>query len=545
VRKTAKHAARARAKKRGEKLMFVSPRVGRIPRNVSQILGASSLCALCLFACAYRGSRAPGEAPAVVPSRSLQDEGTSREQYEHVAERPFSSAHAEPLSTFSIDVDTASYSNVRRFLDQGSRPPQDAVRVEELINYFDYAYPAPRDGASLSLYAELGECPWNRSHRLLHLGLRARDLPVAPASNLVFLLDVSGSMQEEDKLPLVKRALHTLVARLGERDRVSLVVYAGSEGLALPATSGGERATILAALDRLEAGGSTNGGAGIMLAYRIAREAFIPGGVNRVILATDGDFNVGVSSQGELVRLIERERDSGVFLTVLGFGTGNLQDHTMESLADHGNGNYAYIDSLREAEKVLGREATSTLVTVAKDVKIQLELNPREVASYRLIGYENRALNQQDFSDDRKDAGELGAGDTVTALYEIVPVGTPPLTREWLRYQSERSESSRAASGELATLAVRYQAPEGGASQLLELPASTRVRALTETTEAYRWAAAVAGFGLLLRGSPHSGEASFPELLTLARGALGADPHGDQAELLGLIARADRLARRD
>jgi Ca-activated chloride channel family protein len=524
--------------------MFVPTRVRRMSRSLALVLGGFGLCVASLFACSYR-TAPPAGAPALVASESgpALDLGLSREQYEHLAERPFLSARAEPLSTFSIDVDSASYSNVRRFLGDGALPPKDAVRVEELINYFDYAYPAPGAEAPLALYAELGECPWNAQHRLLHLGLRARELPAAPASNLVFLLDVSGSMQDADKLPLVKRALRTLLARLSERDRISIVVYAGSEGLVLPPTSGQEQGRILAALDQLEAGGSTNGGAGIVLAYRTAREAFIRAGVNRVILATDGDFNVGVSSQGELVRLIERERESGVFLTVLGFGTGNLQDHTLESLADHGNGNYAYIDSLREAEKVLGREATSTLVSVAKDVKIQVELNPREVASYRLIGYENRALSQRDFSDDRKDAGELGAGDTVTALYEIVPAGAEPSAPERLRYQSERDPSARAESGELASVAVRYQAPEGSASRLLELPVNARARGLAETSPSYRWAAAVAGFGLLLRGSAHAGEASYQGVLTLARGALGDDPHGDRAELLSLIQRADRLAR--
>jgi Ca-activated chloride channel family protein len=313
----------------------------------------------------------------------------SREQYEHVEEHAFISALSEPLSTFAVDVDTASYANVRRFLTQGTLPPSAAVRVEELLNYFEYDYPEPRAGEPVAIYSEVGDCPWNAAHKLLHVGVRARSLASerVPPRNLVFLLDVSGSMEDEDKLPLLKKAFAALTGQLRREDKVAIVVYAGSEGLALPLTSGADKAHILDALDQLSAGGSTNGGAGIELAYRVAQEGFVRGGINRVILATDGDFNVGTTSQGELVSLIERERESGVFLTVLGFGSGNLQDHTMESLAAHGNGNYAYLDSLREAEKVLVREAGSTLVTVARDVKVQVELNPAQVAQYRLVGY--------------------------------------------------------------------------------------------------------------------------------------------------------------
>jgi Ca-activated chloride channel family protein len=524
------------------------PSLARAARARSLALfGASCLLEASLSACGSSRSFAPAAERASYAAAPLPaaDMGHSREQYEHLPERSFVSALAEPLSTFSTDVDTASYSNVRRFLNQNARPPADAVRVEELLNYFDYDYPAPHGEAPLAVYTEVGACPWEAQHRLLHVGLRARDVPAAPARNLVFLLDVSGSMEDEDKLPLVKRAFAPLVEHLGDNDKVSIVVYAGSEGLVLPPTTGRDKPRILEALDQLGAGGSTNGGAGIELAYRTARQAFVQGGVNRVILATDGDFNVGVSSQGELVRLIERERDGGVFLTVLGFGSGNLQDHTMESLADHGNGNYAYIDSLREAEKVLGREAASTLVTVAKDVKIQLELNPHEVAAYRLIGYENRALHDEDFADDRKDAGELGAGDAVTALYEIVPA-TGGETAQPLHYQRERSPSARAGTHELATVSVRYQEPGGGASRLLEVPAAGTPGAaatLDQASPAYRLAAAVAGFGMLLRGSPHAGSASFSLVRELARSTLGHDLHGDRRELVALIERASQLPR--
>ena len=348
------------------------------------------------------------------------------EQYGPIKETGFALVVNRPLSTFSIDVDTASYANLRRFLREGRLPPADAVRIEELINYFDYDYPEPEEGEPFGIVTEMAACPWAPSHRLVHIGLRSKPVATAdlPPNNLVFLLDVSGSMASAHKLPLLKKSFSLLARQLRPQDRISIVVYAGAAGMVLPPTSGAEKTDILATLSRLEAGGSTAGGAGIRLAYRLAREHFIQGGNNRVILATDGDFNVGVSSDGELVRMIEQERESGVFLTVLGFGTGNLKDSKMEQLADHGNGNYAYIDTLLEARRVLVEQLGATLLTVAKDVKLQVEFNPAQVRAYRLIGYENRRLRDEEFNDDRKDAGDLGAGHSVTALYEVIPAGS-------------------------------------------------------------------------------------------------------------------------
>src|SRR5688572_24763752 len=392
------------------------------------------------------------------------------EGYDHLDENPFRRVSADPLSTFSIDVDTASYANVRRFINTGEMPPAGAIRIEEMINYFRFDYPKPTGDAPFSITTELAVCPWNTTHRLALIGLHGREIPEADASprNLVFLIDVSGSMMPPDKLPLVRTAMRMLTDVLTARDRVAIVVYAGASGLVLPSTPGDQKTTVHRAIAELEAGGSTNGGAGIRLAYRIAIEHFIKGGVNRVVLATDGDFNVGVTSQDELVRLIEEERASGVFLSVLGVGTGNLKDSTMEKLADKGNGNYAYLDSLHEARKVLVREAGATLNTIAKDVKIQVEFNPRVASAYRLIGYENRVLRNEDFNNDKKDAGEIGAGHSVTALYEIVPAGVdvdgPPV--DPLRYQPLQPARTVDAS-ELATVKVRYKAPDADVSRLL------------------------------------------------------------------------------
>jgi Mg-chelatase subunit ChlD len=369
-------------------------------------------------------SDAPDDRTKVFYDRIASEAHT--ESYDRIYENPFLDVRQNPLSTFSIDVDTASYANVRRFLNGGSLPPKDAVRIEELLNYFTYHYAPPADDRPFAVHTEVAGCPWEPKHRLLRVALKGReiDLDNRPASNLVFLIDVSGSMDDPAKLPLLKTALHLLIDKLAENDRVAMVVYAGSSGLVLPSTSGLYKETIWAALDRLQAGGSTNGGSGIQLAYQVAREKFIPGGTNRVILCTDGDFNVGVTDQGSLTRLIENEAQSGVFLSVVGFGAGNLKDSTMEKLADRGNGNYAYIDTANEARKVLVEQLGGTLVTIAKDVKLQLEFNPGKVSAYRLIGYENRLLRAEDFNDDKKDAGEIGAGHTVTALYELVPAGT-------------------------------------------------------------------------------------------------------------------------
>jgi Ca-activated chloride channel family protein len=470
-------------------------------------------------------------------------EAWNTEEYGHTEENPFLAVSAHPLSTFSVDVDRASYSNVRRFLTQGQLPPSDAVRIEELVNYFPYDYAAPEGDAPLAIHTELGPAPWKPAHRLLRIGLQARriDLRGLPPSNLVFLIDVSGSMDMPNKLPLLKSSLALLVNTLRPQDRVAIVVYAGSAGLVLPSTPGTEKATMLAAIDRLEAGGSTAGGAGIKRAYDEAVANFIRGGNNRVILATDGDFNVGVSSDGELVRLIEDRRKSGVFLTVLGFGEGNLKDSKMEQLADHGNGNYAYIDNLLEAKKTLVHELGGTLYTVAKDVKIQIEFNPAHVRAYRLIGYENRLLADEDFADDTKDAGEIGSGHSVTALYEVIPVGTETDVNvrvpDSLRYQSPRTP--RREGPELGFVKVRYKAPDGERSRLITYPVlDTETR--TPTPD-FRFQSAVAEFGLLLRGSAFRESASFEDAIARARTSLGADPDGYRAEFVRLAEAAQSL----
>ncbi len=498
-------------------------------------------------------SLAEGRIGSAALSRSVvhkqlapQRQELNTEAYAHIAEQSFAPVREEPLSTFSIDVDTASYANVRRFLRDGALPPADAVRIEELINYFDYDYPKPQENEPFSIYAEVGDCPWNQAHRLVHIGVQGRKIAQenVPPRNLVFLVDVSGSMLAANKLPLLKQGLSLLARDLRPQDRVSIAVYAGSSGLALPSTSGKEQGKILDALSRLEAGGSTNGAEGIELAYQQAQKHFVKGGINRVILATDGDFNVGVTSEGELVRLIEEKRKSGVFLTVLGFGSGNLQDARMEQLADKGNGNYAYIDSIAEAHKVLVREAGATLVTIAKDVKLQVEWNPAHVASYRLIGYENRILAARDFNDDKKDAGEIGAGHNVTALYEIVPAGSEEAgapTVDALRYQAKPEETKAALSGELLTVKVRYKAPDGETSKLLTRPLIDAHRALSSTSDSFRFAAAVAGFGMLLRDSKYKGAATLDTLSELARGASKQDAHGDRSEFLDMMKAARRL----
>jgi Ca-activated chloride channel family protein len=467
------------------------------------------------------------------------------EAYDRIQDNPFLAAAQNPLSTFSIDVDTASYANVRRFLVQGQLPPKDAVRIEELVNYFRYDYPEPRGETPFSVTSEVAPCPWRPEHKLVLLGLRGRSLAdeALPPRRLTFLLDVSGSMESPDKLPLLKQAMALLVEGLREQDKVAIVVYAGSSGLVLAPTSGARRAEIRAALASLEAGGSTAGGAGIELAYRVAAEMHEPGAINRVLLATDGDFNVGVTSIGELSRLIEEKRRSGVFLSVLGFGQGNLKDATMEMLADRGNGNYSYVDSEAEAKKVLVSEAGATLVTIAKDVKIQVEFNPRQVAGYRLVGYENRMLRAEDFADDRKDAGEIGAGHTVSALYEVVPAGLPldqPVTSP-LKYQQAPALTPASASGELMTVKLRYKDPEGHESRLLATTVGAASSAGTGS-ERLRFASAVAAFGMLLRESEHRGRADWPLVLELARESKGRDAEGYRTEFLALAQRAADLA---
>ena len=473
-------------------------------------------------------------------------EPSNTESYDAIEENAFLLASDRPLSTFSVDVDRASYSNVRRFLNSGQTPPKDAIRIEEMVNYFPYSYPNPSRSEPVSIVTGLGRAPWNRSHQLLMIGLKARPILLGdlPANNLVFLIDVSGSMESDDKLPLVKSAFEPLVNQLRPQDRVSIVVYAGSAGLVLPSTSGSNKAAILDAIARLEAGGSTAGGAGLRLAYDVAQKNFIRGGNNRVILATDGDFNVGVSSDAEMVRLIEDRRASGVFLTALGFGTGNLKDSKMEKLADHGNGHYAYVDNLLEAKKVFVRELGATLRTVAKDVKLQLEFNPTRVAAYRLIGYEDRLLADADFANDAKDAGDMGAGHTVTALYEIIPANAendpdlPEATR--LRYQKMRSEAPSAKSRELLTLKLRYKEPDASRSSMI-----TRVVMDDSQTPApdFRFASAVAEFGLILRDSKYRKNASYRDVIETARQTLGEDPDGLRSEFVELVKKASALER--
>ena len=466
------------------------------------------------------------------------------ESYDRIDDNPFRLSTQDPLSTFSIDVDTASYANMRRYLNGGSLPPRDAVRIEELINYFRFEYPRPVSGVPFSVTTELAPCPWNPRHRLALVGLQARalDMDSVPARNLVFLLDVSGSMEPSDKLPLVRAAMRMLVDTLAARDRIAIVVYAGASGIVLPSTSGAHKDKIHQAIARLEAGGSTNGGAGITLAYQVAQEQFVKGGINRVILATDGDFNVGVTNQGDLTRLIEEKRASGIFLSVLGVGTGNTKDSTMEKLADRGNGNYSYLDSLHEARKVLVREAGATLVTVAKDVKIQVEFNPVNVAAYRLIGYENRILRHQDFNDDRKDAGEIGAGHTVTALYEIVPVGSEVNVPgvDPLKYQRPAAPATAAGRDELMTVKLRYKAPEDDVSKLSSVTVKNRS---TEMSANVGFAAAVAELGMLLRESEHRGSATYEDAAALARRFRGADPDGYRSEFIRLVELAESLTR--
>ncbi|HEX8692175.1 MAG TPA: VWA domain-containing protein [Longimicrobium sp.] len=484
-------------------------------------------------------------APEIARRAPGDTAGFNREGYRVIEENEFQAVTASPLSTFGIDVDAASYSNVRRFLRENRLPPRDAVRIEELVNYFDYEYPDPAGEHPFSITTEISTAPWNPAHRLVHIGVQGRRMErrSLPPGNLVFLIDVSGSMNEPAKLPLVKESMRLLVEQLRPHDRVSIVVYAGRAGLVLPTTPGSEKQRIMDAIDGLQAGGSTAGGAGIVLAYRTAREAFIQGGNNRVILATDGDFNVGVSSDAELVRLIEREREAGVFLTVLGFGTGNYQDAKMEQLADHGNGNYAYVDDEAEARKVLVREMGGTLLTIAKDVKVQVEFNPARVRAYRLIGYENRVLAAEDFQDDKKDAGELGAGHSVTALYEIVPAGADEPVRGTapLRYQETRPRAA-GNRNELLTVALRYKEPNGSDSRLVEQPVLDRGVELAQTSDDFRFAAAVAQWGLLLRDSKFKANASWPSVLQLARGALADDPGGYRAEFVRLVGESQRLA---
>jgi len=489
------------------------------------------------------GVPSPFSAASRLPAEALQNES-----YAPIREVEFVTARENPLSTFSIDVDTASYSNVRRFLEQEMTPPADAIRTEELINYFRYDYPQPSGENAFSVNLEMNRALWNPEHELVRVGLKGREISAegrGPA-NLVFLVDVSGSMNSPDKLPLLQRSFSALVENLSDDDRVAIVTYAGPSGLVLDSTQGKAKREILGAIANLRSGGSTNGSGGIKQAYETARQNFLKGGNNRVILCTDGDFNVGVTDQGGLQKLIETERESGVFLSVLGFGTGNLKDSTMETLADKGNGNYAYIDSISEGRKVLVEQMGSTLFTIAKDVKIQVEFNPARVAGYRLIGYENRLLAKEDFNNDKIDAGEIGAGHTVTALYEIIPAGqsvqgSPSV--DPLKYQ-QPEQKVVTASNEILTVKVRYKAPDGQKSSLIEIPlAASEIPSPDKASEDFRFAAAVAAFGMKLRGSPHVGEIKWTEIQDIARGALGKDPGSYRAEFLTLIEKAKTLQK--
>lgn len=529
--------------------------------------------------------------------REAEDRAHNTEAYARIYDNRFLRPLDAPLSTFSIDVDTAAYANMRRFLKQGSLPPADSVRIEELVNYFSYQYAPPTDEKPFAVHTEVTACPWNSGHRLVRIALKGREVKVEarPPSNLVFLLDVSGSMDEPNKLPQVKRAMHLLVEKLGENDRVAIVVYARASGLVLPSTTANNRETILAAIDSLTPGGSTNGASGIELAYQIAAANQIKEGVNRVILATDGDFNVGVTNDGDLTRLIEEKAKSGVFLTVLGFGMGNLKDSTLERLADKGNGNYGYIDTENEARKLLVEQLSGTLITIAKDVKLQIEFNPARVAAYRLLGYENRLLAAEDFNDDTKDAGEIGAGHAVTAFYEIVPVAPPVAPQnpgqqppqpqqavdkpaevkpadtaadqpaadqpadtapaeekapvettpvDPLKYQRP-AELTDAARGtpELLTLKLRYKEPEGTTSKLLEFGVADGDQPIGQASEDTRFAASVALFGMLLRQSPHAGSGTLAAVHEMADSSRQHDEHGYRAEFVELVKQAMTLVK--
>ncbi|HOO09398.1 MAG TPA: von Willebrand factor type A domain-containing protein [Cyclobacteriaceae bacterium] len=485
-------------------------------------------------------------APAYYQERQPLDWNT--EEYDAINENIFHSAMQSPLSTFSIDVDAASYSNVRRFINNGQQPPRDAVRIEEMINYFSYDYPAPEGRDPFAIYTEVSSAPWNPAHRLVHIGLQGKKVPTEhlPPSNLVFLIDVSGSMSSANKLPLLKASFKLLVKQLRAQDRVAMVVYAGAAGLVLPSTSGACKEQLMEALDNLQAGGSTAGGEGIQLAYKVAKENFIADGNNRVIIATDGDFNVGESSNAAMERLVEAKRNEGVFLTVLGYGMGNYKDSKMEILADKGNGNYAYIDNILEAQKVLVNEFGGTLFTIAKDVKLQVEFNPAKVQAYRLIGYENRMLRHEDFNNDKKDAGDLGSGHTVTALYEVIPVGVEDkfYKMDSLKYQSAATNPYARASKELLTVKFRYKDPKENSSKLIVRALEDKGAPLSRASDNFRWAAAVAGFGMVLRGSEFSEGMTIEQILRLAQNARGDDREGYRLEFINLIKAGGMVAEK-
>lgn len=473
---------------------------------------------------------------------------TSSESYTAITENQFRAALTQPLSTFSIDVDAASYTNVRRYINNGSLPPADAVRIEEMVNYFDYDYPQPKGNDPVSITTEISSALWNTSHKLVKIGLQGRKITTdrLPASNLVFLIDVSGSMDQPNKLPLLVSSFKLLTEQLRHSDKVAIVVYAGQAGMVLPSTPGDQKMKIKEALNQLSAGGSTAGGQGIELAYKMASDNFIKGGNNRVILATDGDFNVGASSDEAMQSLIENKRKSGIFLTVLGYGMGNYKDSKMEILADKGNGNYAYIDNITEARKVLINEFGGTLFTIAKDVKLQVEFNPAKVQAYRLMGYENRLLKARDFNDDLKDAGEMGTGHTVTALYEVIPAGVKSSFSgvvDDLKYQSEKKPEIKSNSKELLTVKIRYKKPDSNVSNLTEQAVIDNIVAFSKTSENFRFSAAVAEFGMLLRQSGFKQNANFDHVVNTAQNAIGKDNEGYRSEFVKLAKSAKLLAK--
>ena len=472
----------------------------------------------------------------VLPPKSIE---VSQEDYDNFVENQFESPKSAPLSTFSIDVDNASYTNVRRFINNGQTVPKDAVRVEEMMNFFKYKYPQPQDQHPFSINTEYSDCPWNPNHQLLKIGLQGKNIPTEslPASNLVFLIDVSGSMSNPNKLPLLKQSLKILVNELRKKDKVAIVVYAGAAGMVLPPTTGDEKQTIIDALEKLNAGGSTAGGAGIELAYKLAQENFIKGGNNRVILATDGDFNVGASSNTDMQTLIEEKRKSGVFLTCLGYGMGNYKDSKMETLSDKGNGNYAYIDNIQEANRFLGKEFKGSMFAIAKDVKIQIEFNPKQVQAYRLIGYENRKLRPEDFTNDAIDAGELGSGHTVTALYEVIPTG---VESKFLNNQPDLKYTKVATnendySDELATIKFRYKKPDGDKSIEMVKVIENKSISLKNSSDDFKFSSAVAWFGLKLRDSNLVPNKSSEEIKKLAKEGLSNDEDGYKAEFIRLV----------
>ncbi|HEX5167998.1 MAG TPA: von Willebrand factor type A domain-containing protein [Cyclobacteriaceae bacterium] len=491
-----------------------------------------------------RGNRSVNPAPVYSYEQQPQ---WNTEEYDGINENIFHEALRNPLSTFSIDVDAASYSNVRRFINNGQRPPKDAVRIEEMVNYFDYDYDQPSGEHPFEVITEISAAPWNEKHKLVHVGLQGKKIPAQnlPPSNLVFLIDVSGSMSDPNKLPLLKSSFKMLVQELREQDHVAIVVYAGAAGIVLEPTPGADKRTILDALDRLQAGGSTAGGEGIRLAYAVAKEHFKRDGNNRIILATDGDFNIGESSNAAMERLIEEKKQSGIFLTVLGFGMGNYKDSKMETLADKGNGNYAYIDNITEARKVLVNEFGGTLFTIAKDVKLQIEFNPAKVKAYRLIGYENRLLKDEDFNNDKKDAGDLGSGHTVTALYEIIPVGVESefLKIDELKYQKNKIDPKASSSKELMTIKLRYKQPDKDVSKLIVHPLIDANTSLSKTSDNFRWSASVAAFGMLLRESEYIKDFSYDQVIQMAEGSRGKDKEGYRIEFINMVKSFSSVAR--